>query len=935
MLLQGDRSAPPQCFSPIVRSWERCRELGLFSAQPARLELLEPGELERRKEQHIFFVHLAANELNVLRRAIAGTAGMVLLADPQGTILDGRGDSGFVGKAKRISLRPGATWSEVLEGTNAIGTALVEQQLVQIAGDQHFLAENRFLVCTAIPVMSPTGEIAGILDISGDVRNPPTHASMLLQLATARIEHSWVSLHGAHDLLAAFHPHPSWLGTPHEGLLAFRDELLVAANPAALRLLRLIPEDINRVRWGELFRNQSFYGRGEIYPRSHPGVFYGNVQKTLTSVAMPAVAAPCSSGVEGRSTEILIRDEAIWDSESIQMLTRAKRAFEAGIPLLLQGETGTGKEVFVRALQRLSSRASEPFVPVNCAAIPEGLQEAEIFGYEEGAFTGARRKGSPGYIRRAEGGVLFLDEIGDMPLALQAQLLRVLQDGEVTPLGARRSVRVDFRLVAATHHDLQAAVAEGSFRADLYYRLRHMVFYLPPLRKRPNLAGILDAMLASLGGEARGVRLTTAARKRLLEHSWPGNLRELSNLLSALLAFAEDGSWIDADSLPQDIMTAALEIPRKPPAATNELLRQTLCGGKGEILPRNRPKSSSSFSFRAFNGRTQKPPAASVAAYSSGVEGRSTEILIRDEAIWDSESIQMLTRAKRAFEAGIPLLLQGETGTGKEVFVRALQRLSSRASEPFVPVNCAAIPEGLQEAEIFGYEEGAFTGARRKGSPGYIRRAEGGVLFLDEIGDMPLALQAQLLRVLQDGEVTPLGARRSVRVDFRLVAATHHDLQAAVAEGSFRADLYYRLRHMVFYLPPLRKRPNLAGILDAMLASLGGEARGVRLTTAARKRLLEHSWPGNLRELSNLLSALLAFAEDGSWIDADSLPQDIMTSREAEPEPEPARPQKLSDVTDELLRQAIREHGGNMSAAARQLGLHRSTLYRRLSGAPL
>jgi transcriptional regulator of acetoin/glycerol metabolism len=259
----------------------------------------------------------------------------------------------------------------------------------------------------------------------------------------------------------------------------------------------------------------------------------------------------------------------------------------------------------------------------------------------------------------------------------------------------------------------------------------------------------------------------------------------------------------------------------------------------------------------------------------------------------------MLTRAKRAFEAGIPILLQGETGTGKEVFLRALQRLSTRASEPFVPVNCAAIPEGLQEAEIFGYEEGAFTGARRQGNPGYIRRAEGGVLFLDEIGDMPLALQAQLLRVLQDGEVTPLGARRSIRVDFRLVAATHHDL-----------------RHMVFYLPPLRKRRNLGGILDAMLASLGGAARGVRLTTPARQKLLEHRWPGNLRELSNLLSALLAFAEDGSWIDAGSLPQDIMTSREADPEPEPEPPQKLSDITDELLR---------------QLGLHRSTLYRRLA----
>ena len=916
MLLSADKSADRQCFLPIVRSWERCRDLGLFRTNSACFDLLPRSELKRRKDQHLFLLHLATNELNLLQHAITGTDGMVLLADPHGTILNECATKNFVGKAQKVSLRPGATWSEVLKGTNAIGTALVEQRLVQIAGDQHFLEENHFLICTANPVMSPTGEVAGILDISGDIRNPPVHASMLIQLATARIEHSWVSLHSAYDLLTAFHPHPNWLGTPHEGLLAFRDEILVAANPVALRLLGLDAMAINRIRWNEIFCNQFSYGRVELYPRNRSGVFYGSAQRPqAVSVAMPG-------RTESDASEILIQDEAIWDSESIQMLTKARRAFEAGIPILLQGETGTGKEIFVRALQHLSSLASAPLVPVNCAAIPEGLQEAEMFGYEEGAFTGARRQGSPGYIRRAEGGTLFLDEIGDMPLALQAQLLRVLQDGEVTPLGARRSIRVNFRLVAATHQDLQAAVAQGSFRADLYYRLRHMVFFLPPLRKRRNLSGILDAMLANLGGESREVRLTSAARKRLLEHNWPGNLREMSNLLSALLALAEDGSWVDVDSLPQDIMMSRkmeLEQSAKLSGVNNERLRKATCRpGRVELYPR-KPSG-------VFHGSVQRPQAVSM-AMPSRTESDSSEILIQDEAIWDSESIQMLTKARRAFEAGIPILLQGETGTGKEIFVRALQRLSSRASEPLVPVNCAAIPEGLQEAEVFGYEEGAFTGARRQGSPGYIRRAEGGTLFLDEIGDMPLALQAQLLRVLQDGEVTPLGARRSIRVNFRLVAATHQDLQAAVAQGSFRADLYYRLRHMVFFLPPLRKRRNLSGILDAMLANLGGESREVRLTSAARQRLLEHNWPGNLREMSNLLSALLALAEDGSWVDVDSLPQDIVTSKDAEPESF----QKLSDLTNEMLRKSIRENGGNMSAAARQLGLHRSTLYRRLS----
>ncbi len=578
LLLSADRSAAPPCLSPLAGSGGRCGGHGLGRPSSPNLDLLAKSELKRRKAQHGILVQLAENELSVLRRAITGADGVVLLADPDGTILDGCGDSDFMEKAQRVSLRPGATWSETREGTNAIGTALEEQRLVQIVGDQHFLDENRFLICTAIPVMSPTGEVAGILDISGDVRQPPMHASMLVQLASARIERAWLSRNCAHDLLAAFHPHPNWLGTAHEGLLAFRDGILAGANPAALRLLGLDPKAINRISWSEIFRNQPTFGKVELYPRNHSGMFYGNVQKAQpVQVSIPGDA-------ECTSPEVVVRDDGIWDSDTIQMLNKARRAFEASVPILLQGETGTGKEVLVRAIHRHSSRASAPLVPVNCAAIPEGLQEAELFGYEDGAFTGARRKGNPGYIRRADGGTLFLDEIGDMPLALQAQLLRVLQDGEVTPLGCSRSVRVDFRLIAATHRDLQAAVVEGKFRADLYYRLRHMVLYLPPLRKRRNLPGILDALLKSLGAEEREIRLTAAARQILLDYRWPGNLRELSNLLRTLVALAEDGSWIDTDSLPQDIATLMqTEQSGKLSVLTDELLRKAIDEHSGNM----------------------------------------------------------------------------------------------------------------------------------------------------------------------------------------------------------------------------------------------------------------------------------------------------------------------------------------------------------------
>lgn len=565
-------------FPLIQRSWGRCRIQGLRSSAPANHELLTEAELKQRKERSQTLLHLAVGEMNIVRRAIDGADGVVLLAGPDGTILDSCGDSTFVRKAQRVSLLPGGVWSEECEGTNAIGTALMERQFIEISGAEHFLEENQFLTCTAMPVMSPQGEVAGILDISGDVRKPPSHCAMLVRLAAASIEHEWVSRFSAYDVLVAFHAHPGMLGSSQEGLLAFSDGVLISASPAGLRLLGLDSAALGQVRWENIFHGECGLGRMGLRTHIHSGILYGNIQKPQT--ASVAVAAE----IKNENPDVALRDDGVWDSDTMQMLAKAKRAFEASIPVLVQGETGTGKEVFARALHRLSSRASAPLVPVNCAAIPEGLLEAELFGYEDGAFTGACKKGSSGYIRRADGGTLFLDEIGDMPLALQARLLRVLQDGEVTPLGSSRAVRVDFRLVAATHQNLQEAVTAGRFRADLYYRLRCMVLVLPPLRERRDIAGILDALMTSCGARERGIRLTSSARETLLHHGWPGNLREMVNLLRTLIALAEDEERIDVNSLPPD-----MPVMGQPAQSTrladleDEFLRRTIAEHNGNI----------------------------------------------------------------------------------------------------------------------------------------------------------------------------------------------------------------------------------------------------------------------------------------------------------------------------------------------------------------
>ena len=572
------QATEPARFPLIQRSWGRCRVQGLRSSAPANHELLTEAELKQRKEHSQTLLHLAVGEMNIMRRAIDGADGVVLLAGPDGTILDSCGDSTFVRKAQRVSLLPGGVWSEEREGTNAIGTALMERQFIEIWGAEHFLEENQFLTCTAMPVMSPQGDVAGILDISGDVRKPPAHCAMLVRLAAASIEHEWVSRFSAYDLLVAFHAHPGMLGSSQEGLLAFSDGVLISASPVGLRLLGLDSAALDQVRWEDIFQGECGLGRTDLRTHIHSGILYGNIQRPQT--ASVAVAAQ----TKNENPDVVLRDDGVWDSDTMQMLAKAKRAFEASIPVLVQGETGTGKEVFARALHRLSSRASAPLVPVNCAAIPEGLLEAELFGYEDGAFTGARKKGSSGYVRRADGGTLFLDEIGDMPLALQARLLRVLQDGEVTPLGSSRALRVDFRLVAATHQNLQDAVAAGRFRADLYYRLRCMVLVLPPLRERRDIAGILDALMTSCGARERGIRLTSSARETLLHHGWPGNLREMANLLRTLVALAEDEERIDVNSLPSD-----MPVMGQPAQSTrladleDELLRRAIAEHNGNI----------------------------------------------------------------------------------------------------------------------------------------------------------------------------------------------------------------------------------------------------------------------------------------------------------------------------------------------------------------
>jgi transcriptional regulator of acetoin/glycerol metabolism len=284
-------------------------------------------------------------------------------------------------------------------------------------------------------------------------------------------------------------------------------------------------------------------------------------------------------------------------------------------------------------------------------------------------------------------------------------------------------------------------------------------------------------------------------------------------------------------------------------------------------------------------------------------------------------------KALRVFERDVPLLINGETGSGKEAFAKAVHHASQRASKAFVALNCAAIPESLIESELFGYRGGSFTGARKDGMRGKLQQADGGTLFLDEIGDMPLALQTRLLRVLEDRQVVPIGGEPEA-VNVRIISATHRNLLERVTDGSFREDLYYRLNGLEVALPALRERSDKAQLLDFLLAEeAGGET--IVIDEPARQALLAFNWPGNVRQLRNVLRTLAALCDDGR-IGLEDLPAMI---RQAQPplalkSVESEHP--LEDAERLALLNALEQTRWHMTHTAEQLGVSRNTLYRKL-----
>jgi len=565
----------------VARSWSRCLEqYQLHPDRPRQPAFLDRIALEERFERHADIIECARYEMTTLYQQLADAESAVVLTDTEGVIVHMVSSAEFAAEMAPLGLRCGGVWGENEAGTNGMGTCLAAGGPVSIRREDHFFSQFTQLTCSAVPVYNPAGELAGALDVTSRSSMAQQHLLVLLGMTARMVENRLIDkqFSTAHPL--HFHSRPEFVYTLHEGKLAVgADGRILAANRSALFQLGLQSmADVCSRHIEDLFQTSL----EDMLQRSlsasyHPVVtfranaalrFFAVARRPATDAAAGTVAGPGGRLALGAGPVAITRPaqaavhspraaaagSTFKDTRLIAHLETARRVIGRETPVLLSGETGCGKEVFARAVHATSPHASGAFVAVNCASLPETLIESELFGYRAGAFTGAQRNGRRGKVLQADRGTLFLDEIADMPLELQARLLRVLDERQVTPLGTEETHPVDFQLISASHQNLPDLVAQGRFREDLYYRLAGIELALPPLRERSDKRELIRSMLA---GESRGdASLSPEAEKLLMDHPWPGNLRQLRHALRSAAALA-DGKPITREHLPGLIASGA------------------------------------------------------------------------------------------------------------------------------------------------------------------------------------------------------------------------------------------------------------------------------------------------------------------------------------------------------------------------------------------
>ncbi|WP_065616020.1 sigma-54-dependent Fis family transcriptional regulator [Pseudomonas moraviensis] len=548
--------ASPLSHDAIVQtSWQRCRAFGLDHQSTPAFDQLPAAGIAQLLDSHHSLVQTTHQEvLPYYENILSNSNCLIMLADNQGQVLTSWGTQRFIEPTLARGFQAGASWMERSSGTNAIGTALACEQAVHIEHDEHFLKANRFMTGSAAPIFDAERKVIAVLDVSSDSYLPPSHTLGMVKMMSQTVENRLILnlFHGQHFQLT-FNTGLNNLDSQWAGLLIFDESGQVlsanrrADNLLGVRLSRVSVESLFKVSLLELI-NQ---------PEGMPFALQTSGRNRFQCLLKRPKQAPVQARVfvdedqPAPASVISLNTLHFGDSRVEKAVRQAERLLEKDIPLLIHGETGVGKEVFVKALHQASSRSRQAFIAVNCAAIPAELVESELFGYEKGAFTGANQKGSIGLIRKADKGTLFLDEIGDMPLPTQARLLRVLQERCVQPVGSSELFAVDLRIISATNRSLREQVQLGRFREDLYYRIGGLTLELPPLRERSDKQALFKRLWEQHREPTQWAGLSPEVLELFEKHPWPGNLRQVSSVMQVALAMAEEQP-VRPEHLPDD-----------------------------------------------------------------------------------------------------------------------------------------------------------------------------------------------------------------------------------------------------------------------------------------------------------------------------------------------------------------------------------------------
>lgn len=558
----------------IMNSWKDSKKHGVSPFQNQNHEIIHGNDLEERLEKNAELLSSAKPQIKYLSDFLTETKTMLSITDHQGTVLFSSGGRDVLRKAEKINIYDGGVWTENSAGTNAVGLALKTKQYAQVLYSEHFCEKNHEWFCSAFPILYPyTNELLGVINIAGANHQLSPKAIQYIFSEANQISKTIQQFFFKHALQNHIFLNTALEGIEDEVIIIDRGKNIVEKNQVAkshsiLSKLHTI-ESIQGLNHfvEKVFQTGQPIMREEvsvnqqietficsIYPVTFQTERLGAVIFFRKNSKLPLLTR--QKPTKSKTTRYSFDDMIGSSREFTAIVKKAQKASSIDSTLFLSGETGTGKEVFAQSIHQASKRCNQPFVAINCGAVPHGLLESELFGYESGAFTGAKSKGQPGKFEMAQGGTIFLDEIADMPLELQVHLLRILEERVVTRLGGEKTIPLDVRVIAATHKNLTQAVVKGEFREDLLYRLQVIQLRIPALRERTNdISELVHHFIQKMGSEfgKREVIVKADTMKYLTQYPWPGNIRELRNVIQQAL-FNMEGNQLTLYDLPAELV---------------------------------------------------------------------------------------------------------------------------------------------------------------------------------------------------------------------------------------------------------------------------------------------------------------------------------------------------------------------------------------------